>query len=132
MKTRPLLSSMVCLPADTFFVGSTARQEAGPDGGKGPNGVDMSHRGGPEGFVKVGSNGKELRWADFNSFYMSLGNVTSTSAVPLLFCDYISGAAVSIMALTLSNCLCLLTAFRGVGTGTRGSCMLCRVQWDVS
>lgn len=84
--------------ADTFFIGSAARKVAGVVG---PNGLDMSHRGGPAGFVKVTSDGKQLRWADFkgNNFFMSLGNIAATGVVSLIFLDYESGAAAIVSGL---------------------------------
>lgn len=61
-----------------------------------PSGADMSHRGGPAGFVKVAADGKSVRWADYkgNSMYMSLGNITHNSGISLLFVDYEKGSSV--------------------------------------
>ena len=62
----------------------------------GPQGVDVSHRGGPVGFVDVRGDGKLLKFPEYkgNNFFMSLGNIAATGRVSLLFIDYISGAAV--------------------------------------
>jgi hypothetical protein len=76
---------------DTFFIASTSLE---PDRSEPTRGVDMSHRGGPSGFVRVAGDGQSLRWADYtgNNFFMTLGNVSSAHAVCLLFVDYESGA----------------------------------------
>ena len=59
-------------------------------------GVDISHRGGPKGFVDIGSGGGQIKYPEYrgNNFFMSLGNIAATSAVELLFVDYESGAVV--------------------------------------
>lgn len=81
--------------ADTFFIASAAHRTNSDGEVQPPHGVDVSHRGGPEGFVKVSSDGKQLKWADYkgNNFFMTLGNISATGLVSLLFCDYISGSA---------------------------------------
>lgn len=72
--------------ADTFFVASRSRPEAGPDGG-----LDMSHRGGRPGFVGV--QGDTLVIPDFrgNRFYNTLGNLLGDPRAGLLFVDFASG-----------------------------------------
>ncbi|MFD5074449.1 pyridoxamine 5'-phosphate oxidase family protein [Streptomyces sp. NPDC058371] len=68
--------------ADTFFIASYS-----PD-----HGADVSHRGGPAGFVTVGGS-KWLSWPDYtgNSFYMTLGNLELNPACGLLFVDWRRG-----------------------------------------
>ncbi len=72
--------------ADTLFVASRSRPEAGPDGG-----LDMSHRGGNPGFV--GIEGDTLVIPDFrgNRFYNTLGNLLGDPRAGLLFIDFDSG-----------------------------------------
>ena len=72
--------------ADTFFVASRSRAEAGPDGG-----LDMSHRGGRPGFV--GIDGNTLAIPDFrgNRFYNTLGNLLGEPRAGLLFIDFATG-----------------------------------------
>lgn len=76
---------------DTFFLATAAFEMS-----EAPCGADMSHRGGPAGFVKVAADGKSVRWADYkgNSMYMSLGNITHNSGISLLFVDYEKGSSV--------------------------------------
>ena len=72
--------------ADTFFVASRSRPEAGPDGG-----LDISHRGGRPGFV--GIEGDTLVVPDFrgNRYYNTLGNLLGDPRAGLLFIDFDSG-----------------------------------------
>lgn len=72
--------------ADTLFVASRSRPEAGPDGG-----LDMSHRGGKPGFV--GIEGDTLVVPDFrgNRYYNTLGNLLGDPRAGLLFIDFDSG-----------------------------------------
>ncbi len=72
--------------ADTFFVASAS----GPRDRPGP-GVDVSHRGGRPGFVRV--NGNILTIPDFagNRFYNTLGNLLLYPRVGLLFADFAAG-----------------------------------------
>jgi len=75
--------------ADTFFI-ATAHPDAG--GGLRSHGVDVSHRGGRPGFVRLdGADG--LAVPDFmgNSFFNTLGNITLHPLAGLLFIDYESG-----------------------------------------
>lgn len=71
--------------ADTFFVASARPHAGGYD-------VDISHRGGPTGFVTVHA-GTSLRFPDFpgNNFFNTLGNVHLHPRVGLLFVDIASG-----------------------------------------
>lgn len=56
------------------------------------DGVDVSHRGGKPGFVKV-ENATTLTWPDFvgNSFFNTLGNLTLNPRSGLLFLDFERG-----------------------------------------
>jgi predicted pyridoxine 5'-phosphate oxidase superfamily flavin-nucleotide-binding protein len=71
--------------ADTLFVasytGTGARQQ-----------VDVSHRGGPPGFVKLDADGM-LTIPDYagNRFFNTLGNISVQPRVGLLFIDFIRG-----------------------------------------
>ena len=76
--------------ADTFFIASrTARFHSDPR-----SGIDVSHRGGKPGFVKV--EGNRLLFPDFrgNRFFNTLGNIESDGRVGVFFPDFVSGAAV--------------------------------------
>lgn len=72
--------------ADTFFV-ATASGAAGAENG----GVDISHRGGLPGFVKVVKG--ELVVPDFrgNRFFNTLGNLVADPRAALLFVDFDTG-----------------------------------------
>lgn len=72
--------------ADTFFVASYADR---PDAGRQ---VDVSHRGGRPGFVRVDPDGK-LTIPDFsgNLFFATLGNVLLNGQAGLVFIDFESG-----------------------------------------
>lgn len=72
--------------ADTLFVTSytdvgTARQ------------VDISHRGGPAGFVRIDEGTDMLTIPDYagNRFFNTLGNICVQPRVGLLFIDFVSG-----------------------------------------
>ena len=74
------------LRADTFFVASSA------DAGQGlPGGVDVSHRGGPAGFVAV--EGDTLTVPDYrgNRYFNTLGNFAVNPRGALLFIDFANG-----------------------------------------
>ncbi|GBG30957.1 NADH-cytochrome b5 reductase 2-A [Hondaea fermentalgiana] len=68
--------------ADTFFIAS----------GNHTNGVDVSHRGGPPGFVSIVDT-KTLRFPDYqgNGFFNTLGNITVDPRVGLIFIDFEHG-----------------------------------------
>lgn len=72
--------------ADTFFVASYADR---PDTGRQ---VDVSHRGGKPGFVRVDAEGK-LTIPDFsgNLFFATLGNILLNGEAGLVFIDFASG-----------------------------------------
>lgn len=71
--------------ADTFFIAS---QNADPRAG----GVDVSHRGGAPGFVRVGADGR-LWLPDYagNMMFNTLGNLLEEPRCGLLFVDFNSG-----------------------------------------
>ncbi|MEM7642666.1 MAG: pyridoxamine 5'-phosphate oxidase family protein [Pseudomonadota bacterium] len=71
--------------ADTFFVASHAH-----------DGVDVSHRGGPAGFVRV--DGDTLTIPDFsgNRFFQTLGNLLENPRAGLLFPDFETGDLLSL------------------------------------
>ena len=71
--------------ADTFFVASAARMDEEAFG------VDISHRGGPPGFVRV--DGDTLTIPDFkgNRYFNTLGNLVSNPRAALLFVDFAKG-----------------------------------------
>ncbi|MFC0401627.1 pyridoxamine 5'-phosphate oxidase family protein [Paraburkholderia rhizosphaerae] len=72
--------------ADTFFVASYA------DRGGSHREVDVSHRGGNTGFVRIGADGV-LTVPDFagNRFFATLGNIVVNGHVGLVFVDFASG-----------------------------------------
>jgi len=71
--------------ADTFFVATAARTDE-PTGG-----VDISHRGGPPGFVRV--DGDTLTIPDYrgNRYFNTLGNLVTDPRAALLFVDFARG-----------------------------------------
>lgn len=71
--------------ADTFFVASYADRE-------GRRQVDVSHRGGRAGFVRVGDDGT-LTIPDFagNLFFSTLGNILLNGKAGLVFVDFTTG-----------------------------------------
>ncbi len=72
--------------ADTFFVAS-----ASEPGGSG--GLDVSHRGGPPGFVRI--DGDRLTIPDYagNRYFNTLGNFLLNPQAGLLFLDFTTGDA---------------------------------------
>ncbi len=75
--------------ADTFFI-ATAHPAAGDEAVS--HGVDVSHRGGRPGFVRVSHDGT-LTAPDFvgNSFFNTLGNIAVNPRAGLLFIDFETG-----------------------------------------
>ncbi len=71
---------------DTFFVASGSGMDGGDAGG-----LDMSHRGGRPGFVRV--DGDVLTIPDFrgNRYFNTLGNLMLDPRAGLLFMDFASG-----------------------------------------
>jgi uncharacterized protein len=72
--------------ADTVFVATAATAAMGPNGG-----VDVSHRGGRPGFVKV--EGSRLTVPDFrgNRYFNTLGNMLAYPRAAVLFLDFATG-----------------------------------------
>jgi predicted pyridoxine 5'-phosphate oxidase superfamily flavin-nucleotide-binding protein len=72
--------------ADTFFVASYVDDAAGG------RAVDVSHRGGRPGFVRIGADGV-LTIPDFsgNRFFNTLGNLVANPKAGLLFVDFETG-----------------------------------------
>lgn len=75
--------------ADTFYI-ATAHPAAGDEAAS--HGVDVSHRGGRPGFVRVSGDGT-LTVPDFvgNSFFNTLGNIAVNPRAGLLFIDFETG-----------------------------------------
>jgi len=73
--------------ADTFFVATYFDPDGDPTG----RGVDVSHRGGRPGFVRVG--GDRLTIPDFagNLHFNTLGNLVANPRAGLLFVDFATG-----------------------------------------
>jgi len=71
--------------ADTFFVATAART------GEPTGGVDISHRGGPPGFVAIA--GDTLTIPDYpgNRYFNTLGNLVSEPRAALVFVDFARG-----------------------------------------
>jgi uncharacterized protein len=87
--------------ADTFFIASAhpmANAINGPSD-KASLGVDVSHRGGKAGFVRVDDN-NTLSVPDYqgNLFFNTLGNLALHSKTGLLFIDFVSHGLVYIAA----------------------------------
>jgi predicted pyridoxine 5'-phosphate oxidase superfamily flavin-nucleotide-binding protein len=84
--------------ADTFFIASAHPQAARVDA---PTafGIDVSHRGGPPGFVRL-SGGNTLVVPDFvgNSFFNTLGNLQLEPRCGLLFVDFERGDLLHVAA----------------------------------
>ena len=78
--------------ADTFFI-ATAHPDAAAGSAASSDGVDVSHRGGKPGFVKVEDGGLHLTAPDFigNFLFQTLGNLTINPRAGLLFVDVASG-----------------------------------------
>jgi hypothetical protein len=83
--------------ADTFFIATASR---GAGGGDPAEGVDVSHRGGKPGFVRVDDtpHGSVLTWPDFrgNSFFNTLGNLAVNPRAGLAFVDFAAGDLLSL------------------------------------
>ncbi len=79
--------------ADTFFIASASSQL----GADARHGVDVSHRGGPPGFVKF-LDERTLLFPDFsgNRHFNTLGNIHDTGRAGLLFLDFENGDLVQI------------------------------------
>mmetsp|Transcript_36815 Transcript_36815/g.59535 ORF Transcript_36815/g.59535 Transcript_36815/m.59535 type:complete len:420 (-) Transcript_36815:777-2036(-) len=75
--------------SDTFMVASLCLEGEESDRRRG---ADVSHRGGPVGFVKM-PNPSTLRWPDYvgNRMFMTLGNIYQNGHAGLLFIDFETG-----------------------------------------
>lgn len=73
--------------ADTFFIATAISAQAGS-----VHGADVSHRGGPSGFIQLDEQGA-LVVPDFagNSYFNTIGNITLNPRAGLLFVDFNSG-----------------------------------------
>ncbi len=81
--------------ADTFFIASRASELT-----KDPRaGIDVSHRGGRPGFIKIYDD-NHLYFPDFsgNRFFNTLGNIQADSRVGLFFIDFTTGDVLLIAA----------------------------------
>jgi predicted pyridoxine 5'-phosphate oxidase superfamily flavin-nucleotide-binding protein len=79
--------------ADTLFIASATAQARGHAGAEG---VDVSHRGGVPGFVRIGQDARGatvLHIPDYrgNNFFNTLGNLAVNPRAGLLFIDYGTG-----------------------------------------
>lgn len=87
--------------ADTFFIASAA---LGARSGGAPDGVDVSHRGGKPGFVRVDrvKDRSVLTAPDFagNAMFNTLGNLAVNPRAGLLFVDFAAGGVLSLTGST--------------------------------
>lgn len=74
--------------ADTFFIATHYSAEEG----EASSGVDVSHRGGKPGFIRIDDDGT-LTWPEFsgNNHFNTLGNLLLNPRAGLLFIDFDSG-----------------------------------------
>jgi uncharacterized protein len=84
--------------ADTFFIASAHPSAATSEARA--SGVDVSHRGGKPGFVRVDSS-LQLTIPDFagNSFFNTLGNIELNPRCGLLFADFGTGDLLHVAAM---------------------------------
>jgi predicted pyridoxine 5'-phosphate oxidase superfamily flavin-nucleotide-binding protein len=84
--------------ADTFFI-ATAHPRS-RDSAAHEHGVDVSHRGGNPGFVRVDDGGRVLVFPDFtgNFFFNTLGNLLLEPRCGLVFIDFDSGTTLQVAA----------------------------------
>lgn len=73
--------------SDTFFVSSYVNPEANPVA----EGVDVSHRGGRKGFVKVEGNTLTIPDYSGNNFFNTIGNFLVNPKAGLIFPDFATG-----------------------------------------
>jgi predicted pyridoxine 5'-phosphate oxidase superfamily flavin-nucleotide-binding protein len=94
-----LRAKLLVAAADTFFIASTSPR-AGLDGSTFSDGVDVSHRGGNPGFVRVGEDrGRTtLTSPDFigNFMFNTLGNLAVEPRAGIVFVDYATGDLLSL------------------------------------
>ena len=82
--------------ADTLFIASATPASAGAGEASRSDGVDVSHRGGKPGFVRVDADDRGaavLTWPEFrgNFFFNTLGNLVAHPHAGLLFVDHANG-----------------------------------------
>ena len=84
--------------ADTFFI-ATAHPRS-RDSAAHEHGVDVSHRGGNPGFVRVDDSGRVLLFPDFtgNSYFNTIGNLLLEPRCGLVFIDFESGTTLQVAA----------------------------------
>jgi predicted pyridoxine 5'-phosphate oxidase superfamily flavin-nucleotide-binding protein len=97
MTTLDEASQALVRHADTLFIASAhpgALRDGAPE-----HGIDVSHRGGKPGFVRV-DGGAVLTLPDFtgNSFFNTLGNLVLEPRCGLLFIDYATGDTLQVAA----------------------------------
>ncbi|OZI34663.1 hypothetical protein CAL29_14325 [Bordetella genomosp. 10] len=81
--------------ADTFFIASGYRSQPG-DAANIDDGIDVSHRGGRPGFIRI--DGGVLSWPEYrgNWYFNTLGNLLVDGNCGLLIPDFRSGAVLQI------------------------------------
>ena len=84
--------------ADTFFIATAhpaARETPDP-----AQGLDVSHRGGPPGFVEAAGGGRVLAVPDYtgNSYFNTFGNLLLEPRCSLLFVDWATAAQLQVAA----------------------------------
>jgi predicted pyridoxine 5'-phosphate oxidase superfamily flavin-nucleotide-binding protein len=94
-----LRAKLLAAAADTFFIASTSPR-AGLAGSTFADGVDVSHRGGNPGFIRVGEEGGRttLTSPDFigNFMFNTLGNLALEPRAGILIVDYATGDLLSL------------------------------------
>jgi predicted pyridoxine 5'-phosphate oxidase superfamily flavin-nucleotide-binding protein len=101
--------------SDTFFIATTSGRKHERGAKPAPeHGLDVSHRGGPPGFVQVTNEGDAavLSWPDFRGNYMfcTLGNLEIDDRAGLLFVDFETGST-----LALTGCAGVVVGSPGDG-----------------
>lgn len=90
-------SQALVTAADTFFIATAHPQSSQGATGAAMHGVDVSHRGGKPGFVRLDrlAHHDELTVPDFtgNQYFNTLGNIAVQPRAGLLFIDHASGDA---------------------------------------
>jgi hypothetical protein len=85
--------------ADTLFIASASARRVVPGGAEG---VDVSHRGGPPGFIGIddGPGGLRLTLPDYlgNFFFNTLGNLLAWPLAGLLVPDHEDGSLLQLVA----------------------------------
>jgi predicted pyridoxine 5'-phosphate oxidase superfamily flavin-nucleotide-binding protein len=101
LDTLDLAAQRLIGSADTLFIATAYPDDAaaGDDADARSHGVDVSHRGGRPGFVRVDEGGV-LTVPDFNGnrFFNTLGNLMAHPRAGLLFIDYDSGELLHVAA----------------------------------